>query len=331
MGFTERLGNYARGARDIAITAVKHPDILGFQEPVAASIDIAANCNLRCSHCYLYGKDYEQEEVEEQQFLEQVKTFREGNPSIIQCTWVGGEPLWRKELLREAVKFFPINWVVTNGTMPIDGKWYNTAFYISIDGTKEIHDTIRQPWRKSQSGQYSSYDRAKETAKSATAPVFVHTVINRMNAFSIPALVAEWKQDTSVGGFQFSLHTPQSEMTENDRQLFLVGNERQNVVDTLHQLKDEYGDYILMTHEQIDLLSPDNQLKVYGSNCPLPGAVVSVDSKFQRKSPCVMGPGMDCSKCGCVVPTMMHQFRNKDVKAFLLNAGTFVRSPKQTG
>ena len=331
-----RLGNYVNGAGRLAATIIQHPEIFtsGGKTPITASIHIAANCNLRCKHCFLYGKEHELAEVEDERFLDQVKNFKQEHPSIFHSNWLGGEPLWRKELLRKAVRLFPINWVVTNGTIPIDGEWYNTAFFISIDGTRKIHNQIRQPW-KAGSSQYSVYDRAKHTANSASAPTFVHTTINQLNAHTIPDLVNEWKNDTTVGGFQFSLHTPQkirtreSGMSPIDERLFLQPEERSQVVGVLHDLKDQYGNFVLMTHGQIDLLSPDAQLVAYGKNCPLPDMVVSVDSQFQQKSPCVMGPGMDCNKCGCIAPTMTHQWKNGDVGSFLLNAGTFFKPPQR--
>jgi Fe-coproporphyrin III synthase len=72
--------------------------------PMAASIDIAANCNLRCQHCYLYEKDHQQEGIDtDAAFMAAVRQFRRDYPTILHCTWVGGEPMWRKELLRKCI------------------------------------------------------------------------------------------------------------------------------------------------------------------------------------------------------------------------------------
>ena len=334
MGSIERLINQAEAIKDVSFAVIKHPEILRGELPIAASIDITSNCNLRCSHCYFYGKEHIHEELEDESFLKQVRQFRKEYPSIFQCTWVGGEPLWRKELLRESVKEFPINWVVTNGTIPIDGSWYNTAFFISIDGTKPLHDANRRPWRKGKTGHYSVYDRAKEVANRATAPVFVHTVINRKNLAIITELVEEWRRETSIGGFQFSLYTPRelevadASINPRGERLFLEPSERRKAVETLHRLKERFGDFILMTDKQIELLSPENQKAVFGKNCPIPRMVVSVNSKFQRKRPCVMGPGMSGAECGCVVAAIMHSWKKGDIKSFLLNAGTFFNQPR---
>lgn len=308
---------------------IKHPEITANlltrgDTPFATSIDIAANCNLRCQHCYLFGKEHQEEGINgDDAFLNKVREFRKQNPSIVQCTWVGGEPMFRKELLRKAVTFFPFNWVVTNGTIPIDGEWKNTSFWISIDGTEEAHNKIRQPWKQSGNAKplYNVYKRAKVIAKNATAPVFVHTVINKTNVGTIPDLVKEWETNGNVGGFKFSLHTPmieptkESGMTENDEKLFIGGQERLEAVKMLRTLKKIHGDFVLMSEAEIDSFLPENQKKVFDSNCRVVKGVSSVDSKFNPKKPCVMGEGMDCGKCGCVIPAMVDRFAKLDPQA----------------
>ncbi|MBI2074253.1 MAG: 4Fe-4S cluster-binding domain-containing protein [Candidatus Levybacteria bacterium] len=299
--------------------------------PIGASFDIAANCNLRCQHCYLFNKDHQEEGISnEEEYLATLRRIKQENPSIVHVTWVGGEPMSRKRLLREAVKVFSTNWVVTNGTIPIDGEWKNTAFFISIDGTEEVHNKIRQPYRKTLTnvpqGQeltmatYNVYQRAKKNCQTATAPTLVHTVINKINKDTITDLVAEWKKDTPVRGFAFSLHTPKvdktgaSGMSENDKKLFLPDNERRTVVEMLLELKKQYGNFIIMSDEQIRDFLPERQLEVFGANCALArGAVYSFDAKFERKNPCVMGPGMNCGKCGCVIPTIFDRVAQLDL------------------
>src|ERR1051326_2184034 len=133
--------------------------------PMAASIDIAANCNLRCQHCYLYEKEHQEEGIDnDAAFLARVRQFRRDYPTVLQCPWVGGEPMWRQALLRKCVRLFPANWVVTNGTIPIEGEWPFTAFNISIDGTEDIHNQIRRSWKPS---KLNVYQRAKQHANQA--------------------------------------------------------------------------------------------------------------------------------------------------------------------
>ena len=120
--FTIGLLDIARQTPQAALNSITHRNKL-----VGASIDVAANCNLRCKHCYLYEKDHVEEELTDAQFLDHLDQFRKDYPTIIHCTWVGGEPLYRRELVREGVKRFPLNWIITNGTIPINGKWTNNT------------------------------------------------------------------------------------------------------------------------------------------------------------------------------------------------------------
>lgn len=321
---TDSIFSNLKTGGELVVHVAKHLDaVIAFpNKPFSASIDVTPNCNLRCQHCYLFGKGHQEEKFRDQEFLEEVKKFKQKFLQIAHCTWVGGEPMWRKEVLREAVKMFPLNWVVTNGTIPITGKWHNTAFGISIDGTHDIHNDIRQTWKAK---DYDVYDRAKRTAQTATAPVYIHTVINQLNYGVIPALVEEWHRDTMVRGFQFSIHTPQKDkiresgMTEQDERLYLGSEDRRSIVEMLLSLKKTYGDFIGLSTDQIKLYLPENQTEIYGKNCPLPKSTISLDSSFQKKEPCVMGAGMDCDKCGCAVPPMVASWRNRDVKSFLLN------------
>src|SRR3972149_3903224 len=345
---SERAGQHPSMGNELVVVVrllkdvVKHPSgmfsfITGRGEvPLSASIDIAANCNLRCQHCYLYGKDHQEEGIADEMFLEAVKQFKKDYPAVLHCAWVGGEPLLRKEVLRKCVGFFQANWVVTNGTIPIDGKWPNTSFNISIDGTEEIHNQIRQPWKSSKQVQsaespmlgekqeaslpvkWNVYQRAKQNANKSTAPVYVHTVINQLNMPVISELVAEWKETTTVRGFVFSLHTPQfvperkSGMTENDERLFIPLEQRRDVVAILHRLKSQYGKFIIMTPSEIENYLPERLERVFDTKCRVVGTVVSMDAKFQRKTPCVMGEGIDCSKCGCIVPAIMERVKSFD-------------------
>lgn len=316
----------ARTAGRLAKHLLEHPGIvlaLG-NKPFAASIDVTSNCNLRCRHCYFPHKPYQEEKIEDSEFLSKVQNFRKQFPEIGHCTWVGGEPMWRKELLREATKKFPLNWVVTNGTIPIDGHWQNTTFFVSVDGTREIHNHIRQT-RKGTDSRYSVYDRAKNTVNTATAPVCAHTVINKDNKNCIPDLVCEWRWETRIKGIAFSLHTPAVQTSKSDEGLLLSPKERADAVAMIFRLKDTYGDFILLSGEQIKNLLPERQLLIYGKNCPLPKCVISLDSNFQTKLPCVMGPGVDCDKCGCTIPAMVESGKRLNIETLRLSLGTLFK------
>src|SRR5205814_1909600 len=76
--------------------------LFGFPRNAFGSIDVSKECNLRCRHCYFFEQDYEGELSVEQWIgkLETLKaTTSRADWPFFQCTWVGGEPLIRKDLI----------------------------------------------------------------------------------------------------------------------------------------------------------------------------------------------------------------------------------------
>lgn len=76
-------------------------------------------CNLSCNFCdtkLKYFKEYEASEL-----FEKIKSFRGRYHSI---SFTGGEPLFQREFLKEALaytaKFGYINYLETNGTLPLE-------------------------------------------------------------------------------------------------------------------------------------------------------------------------------------------------------------------
>lgn len=309
--------------RKVGTEFIRHPEMVATvfgsgKTPIVASIDVTHKCNLDCDHCYRYGKKYQEKGTSNSEFLGGVRDLKAEYPGLIHCTWVGGEPMLRKKSLQEAVKLFPVNWIVTNGTVPLSGEWPGTSFFVSIDGTEQLHNRIRKPWHPVDSGPLANvYQTAKKNVREASAPIFVHTVINQMNIRSIPELVREWKTDGVVRGFAFSLHTPIVDATRESG-MVLEGEDRREVADMLLELKGQYGNFIILSEGEIRNYYPENQLKVWGKRCRLPEIVYSADSKFQRKEPCVMGPGMDCDRCGCVIPNMVSSVLRGDISALQL-------------
>lgn len=325
------LGDRVVVAGRMVAELLKHPSgiatLYGYgTEPAVASIDVTPNCPLRCWHCYLYGKNHQEEGTVDGEFLGKVSEMKKLHPGLVHCTWVGGEPMLRWKTLKEAVKFFPFNWVVTSGVLPIqgDGKdWKNVSFFVSIDGLERTHNQIRQPFKHTplESGD-SPLDNVYQTAKKnmgmSPAPVFVHTVINKLNWQEIPQLVSEWWNGGIARGFAFSLSTPiidlsrKSGMSEMDEGLYLDREEKIAAVEMLLSVKKNYGDFVIMSEGMIKKFLPENVSEIWGRRCALPNLVYSADSKFKRKSPCVMGPGMDCEKCGCIIPDLVNAAKSFD-------------------
>src|SRR2546421_11207746 len=78
---------------------------LGIPADAVCSVDVTNQCNLRCHHCYFF--EHEQPEnlavKRWHEFFEKLKA--EGFP-FFSCTWVGGEPLMRKEVIEMGSQYF---------------------------------------------------------------------------------------------------------------------------------------------------------------------------------------------------------------------------------
>lgn len=293
--------------------------ITGRLVPFSAAIDVTSACNLRCKHCYIYRHEKEKfsmnklEQMSGEDWLARIKQLRKDNPHIIHMSWVGGEPTLRKDLLREGTKYFPLNWIVTNGTIPFPENLSNaTAFAVSLDGPELYHDDIRGK---------GVFRKAIQNIEQSSRCVFAHSVINKLNRTGMGKLV-EQLQGTKIKGIRFSLYTPARNIKDK---LTLTVAERDSVVRLLLKLKEKYGKFILMSNLEIKALSSDMRKIVFGDNCILKkGADMSLDYQGNQKLPCVMGPKADCDNCGCTIPTMLYAASKFDFETLAAIAKTFL-------
>src|SRR5512137_684093 len=75
---------------------------LGMPRDSLCSIDVTSRCNLRCRHCYFLEQGYERELSADEWLakLEELKRRAWPRPFVAyQGSWVGGEPLLRKEVI----------------------------------------------------------------------------------------------------------------------------------------------------------------------------------------------------------------------------------------
>ncbi len=155
--------------------------------PVATSIDVTNNCNLKCSHCY-YFKQNLPNELDDQTFIEHLTNFKKKYPSIIHATWVGGETLLRQNIVDQGRKKFIFNMIVTNGTLPIPN-WKNCVFNVSIDGIKQYYEKLRK----------ADYFLVKNNVLNTKSRVNIACVLNNENYLCIQEMLSEWsKQKITV-------------------------------------------------------------------------------------------------------------------------------------
>jgi MoaA/NifB/PqqE/SkfB family radical SAM enzyme len=267
---------------------------LGMPDHAFCAVDVTARCNLRCKHCYFFeqGHDPERELSADEWFSLLCGLRRMAWPRpffAYQCSWVGGEPLLRAEVIERCRHLFPYNIVVSNGMLRLPD-WRDVHFFISVDGTRESHEAIRGA---------GSYDRVRANAERDDLDVMITCCINRLNLHCIEELMIEWNR-TPVRHVAFEFHTPVRGLAA-DRELSLGPEERDRAVGLLLELKRVYGHFILpparsyrLMRSQISRLTTDRCL--YRTNA----VVLGPDGR--RKRPCMLGPKADCDRCGCIIP-----------------------------
>ena len=268
-------------------------DLFGKPKGAIGSIDITNRCNLHCKHCYFYAHDYEERpELSDDEWIEKLESLKETDFPFYQCSWVGGEPLLRKELIERGMKYFRSNLIATNGTIELPN-WPDVNFYISMDGKKDMHDAIRGK---------GCYDKIKKNADRPELRIIVSMVINKMNYEGIENFIEEWK-DVGVKGCLFQIYTPVKGL-KND-ELWPGWELRDEILDKLIRLKDEkYGDFIGVPNFVLKLMKSD-KCKEVTRNCIFKQVSFCLDPQGQIKKPCMMGPQADCLRCGCVLPFHM--------------------------
>ena len=269
------------------------------RSPFYGSADIINVCNLHCTHCYWWLNRKENEELTVDQWKEIIDTkFKKNHVFII--TLVGGEPTLRPDVIELFVNEFPKRVsIVSNGTYPL--KKYNDLYFywISVDGTEEVHDTIRGK------GAYAStrkniLDYVEKNGDNAWKDIWISMTINSLNYKTVPDVIEEWYNYTNKIGFQF--HTP---FTKGDPLWLPFGPERTKVVDNIISMQDKYDDqYIINPKSQLELMK-----KNWGGkgttpiDCPT-WAILSVDHMGREKKPCCIGSAEKnsmapiCEDCG---------------------------------
>jgi MoaA/NifB/PqqE/SkfB family radical SAM enzyme len=270
--------------------------LFGLPKNAFGSIDVSKECNLRCKHCYFFEQDYASELTVDQWIgkLEDLRriTSRREFP-FFQCTWVGGEPLIRKDLIERGRKYFRHNTVVTNGTIPLPD-WPDVHFYISIDGDEATHESIRK--------KKGIYKRAmRNVGEHPELEVTIAYCITAENKHCIEQAVIDWAR-AGASRMTFDFYTPIETIVETASEpLFVPLDERDRILDDLLDLKRIYGDFFVLPERVFRLMKSD-VCKQVTDNCLFSEKSFAFGPSGEPKEKCMMGPKADCDRCGCVVP-----------------------------
>ena len=110
---------------------------------------------------------------------------------------MGGEPTMRPDIIQVFCEEMPRRvCVVTNGTYPLN-RFEDLYFYwISLDGTEEVHDSIRGEgsYAKTKQNIFEYTKGPDRHGKPAWKDIWITMTINSLNYSTIEDLVEEWKR-----------------------------------------------------------------------------------------------------------------------------------------
>jgi MoaA/NifB/PqqE/SkfB family radical SAM enzyme len=269
---------------------------------IYGSVDVNNICNLHCSHCYWWlNRKNDAEDLSAEQWREIIRsTFKKQRVYVV--TLVGGEPTMRPDIIEVFCEEMPRRvCVVTNGTYPLK-RFANLYFYwISLDGTEEIHDSIRGKGAYIKTKQnILEYIRGSDRkGKPAWKDIWITMTINSLNYNTIEYLIEEWKDKVNKIGFQF--HTP---FVKNDPLWMPFGDKRSKVVDNLISLRKKYPHFVINGEKQLSLMKGNwGGIGTTPIQCPS-WAILSLDHMGRIKQPCCIGSADNkaskpiCEECG---------------------------------
>ena len=269
---------------------------------IYGSADIINVCNLHCSHCYWWKtRRNELDELSIKDWRKIIQdTFKKHHVYVV--TLVGGEPMMRQDIIKVFCDEMPRRvCVVTNGTYPLI-RFDNLYFYwISLDGTEKVHDSIRGDgaYAKTKKNILDYIKGPNRNGKPAWKDIWITMTINSLNHDAIDDLVHEWKETINKMGFQF--HTP---FADNDPLWLPYGDTRNGVIDNIIKLRKKHPNFIMNTEKQLELMKGNwGGIKTTPVDCPS-WAILSLDHKGKIKQPCCIGSSDSkalkpmCEKCG---------------------------------
>ena len=263
------------------------------RKPIGFSIDITHSCTLSCQTCYM--KWYQGlPELTAKDWKKVISSYHENHRYY--GAWTGGEPLLRAGDIKKLIHLFKWNWIATNGTLELP-HWDNVSFLVSIDGNEEIHNKQRgECW--------------SNIVRHIRDDCFIIYDITQLNKDekTITETVQFWHK--RCRGIIFGFYTPAK---QDNSGLLLSSEERKAAVGIIKGLKNRYGGFIINSIRQLQLCCHTP----WGDDCPAGNCIVGLDAQGKLKKPCVMGPEVDCSLCGCAVPQFMYLVKSLDIRAIL--------------
>lgn len=267
----------------------------GKRTPMFGAVDINNICNLKCKHCYWWVNRKEIPELTTEQWREVIRnTFKKFH--IFQVYVAGGEPTLRPDILEVFNEELPNKFcVVTNATFPL--RFYDglIAYYVSVDGPEDVHNSIRGPMYKTTRENVKQF-----VEKYSRKKMRVSMSVNALNYKYVEDVVREWIDYALEMAFQ--LHSP---FSLSDPLWIPYGKERDWVIDKIIELRKEYRGFIMNQKRQMEMLrKPWGGVGTTPVRCPT-WAILTLDHLGRIKKPCCIGSGDEnsmikpiCERCG---------------------------------
>ena len=266
----------------------------------AAVVNVTNRCNLSCQHRFIFrdGNPNEtpvsvHDELSSTTILETLIGLRDRH-GIVSVLWMGGEPLLRRDLIRDGVRLFRRNTIVTNGTIPLVDFGPTALYVVSLDGPEDLNDAIRGR------GIYEQVMRnlSRIPADSAT-PVQVQCVVTKRNQHRLEELVAAVRQ-TQAGWMTFSFYVPRANDTSPDA--WPTNEARAEAVREVMRLKTRHPRFVRNSTRMLELMLPPH-CKPITDACPARDHVLPLylDGDHFTTPFCCYGNDVDCERCGAWV------------------------------
>jgi MoaA/NifB/PqqE/SkfB family radical SAM enzyme len=271
-------------------------DELGDRYFPVAMVNVTNRCTLKCRTCFVFREGNPNDpakrltdEMDKDMMLETLALLRD-RQQIRTMVWMGGEPMLRKNVLREGVKLFEENTVVTNGTIDlIDlGK---IVYVVSLDGPEEINDSVRGK---------GCFKRVMRTLGRLPEPfeptIQIQCVVNKENENHVEELL-QTVIDTRADGLVYSFYVPKSNDTSTLAWKSL--EEREPAVRRVMDLKKRYPEFVWNSLDSLELMLAANAKEVT-DNCLSKRFLLPLylDGKEFDVPFCCVGNDVDCDLCG---------------------------------
>ena len=266
--------------------------------PNTVNYEITAKCNLKCEHCYRNKSWDVENELSDKEWIKLFKDHKKRGAEAAYLT--GGEPTLRMNVVHAAEKIFPYMGLVTNGTIKVPENIQRRIF-VSIDGPRNVHDKIRHA---------KIFDKIMKNIHGDKR-VILTPCLSMTNYRYIDELI-QITRGSGVEGITFSLYTA----SYGNDPLLLKGKELNWTINKLREVWKNNRDIVFLTPYIINLF----KTKKFYKSCYFMKEkyFMSFWPNGDLKQPCVMGPGISCATCGCIVPVMSYALEHFDIRAWFL-------------